>query len=400
MRAAWRERERETALRDAALSWAKAGVIDAEALKRVEEQTPNAYRRVGPVFRALVFFFLSAAVLAFFGFCVAVGGSASKTLGLLSLLFAVALAVATELQLASPKLSAYGGAGGLSFWAGVFALVAAGWVLHEQDPSEAKVITGVLAVSTFFWGAACWRWGVWLFGLFSAVSFFLLLARAPQGRALWLVLGLLLTVLGARQLDRASLVSPHRTAFAAVLYVGLAAAYAAVNRYGLDHRVIEKLGERRLTGMGDAGAAGNSGLGLWAAFATAIFPLLVLVWGLRSRRVLVLNAGLVLGALSLVTLRFYIHVAPLWVILVVSGALLGAAALAIQRALQNAPDEELAGFTARALFRDEGKNLQVAAVVLAFTPARLDGPSAPSELAGEFRGGGGDSGGGGASGSF
>ena len=109
-------------------------------------------------------------------------------------------------------------------------------------------------------------------------------------------------------------------------------------------------------------------------------------------------SGLVLGALSLVTLRFYVHIAPLWIVLAVSGALLALAALAVQRVLMNAEGQELHGFTARPLFRDESRNLQAAAVVLAFTPSAQAG--APSERGSEFRGGGGDGGGGGASDSF
>jgi hypothetical protein len=393
VRAAWAESERQTEVRDAALSWARVGAIDAGALARIEELTPNAYRRVGPIFRALVFFFLSAAVLMFFAFWMAVNGSGTRALGLSSLFFAVALAVATELQLGSRAISAYGGAGALSFWAGVFALIGAYWALHEMDPSEATNITGCLAVSTLVWTLACWRWGVALFGLFSAVSFFLFLARLPQGRSLWLIAGLSLAWVGARRLDRVALAPPHRRAFGWLLCASLAAAYVAVNRYAWDRRIIEELRDHGTS------RGGSGELDVLFAVLTALLPLGVLAWGVRSRRTLVLDIGLVLGALSLVTLRFYVHIAPLWVVLVSSGALSALAALAIQRVLMSSEGQELHGFTAKQLFRDESKNLQAAAVVLAFTPsARAD--AAPTERTSEFRGGGGDGGGGGASDSF
>ena len=48
----------------------------------------------------------------------------------------------------------------------------------------------------------------------------------------------------------------------------------------------------------------------------------------------------VLLALSLVTLRHYVHVPPLWVALALSGALLIALALAVERALRRAPAGE------------------------------------------------------------
>jgi hypothetical protein len=106
----------------------------------------------------------------------------------------------------------------------------------------------------------------------------------------------------------------------------------------------------------------------------------------------------VLLALSLVTLRHYVHVAPLWVVLTASGALLIALALAVERALRRSPGGEHTGFTADALFSDERRQhiLQTVPVVAAFTPAA---PAAAAEEKG-FAGRGGTFGGGGASGKF
>src|SRR5262249_13171781 len=61
------------------------------------------------------------------------------------------------------------------------------------------------------------------------------------------------------------------------------------------------------------------------------------VWGLRSRRTLVLDTGLVLAALSLVTLRFYVHLAPLWILLAVPGWALVLLALGLHRWLRRGP---------------------------------------------------------------
>jgi hypothetical protein len=129
-----------------------------------------------------------------------------------------------------------------------------------------------------------------------------------------------------------------------------------------------------------------------SALATAAFPLAVLIWGARSRRMFVLDTGIVLAALSLVTLRHYVHLAPLWAILTLSGAALVVLALAVERALRRAPGGEIAGFTADPLFADERRQqaLQIVPVVAAFTaPA-----SVPEEKG--FVGGGGRFGGGGA----
>ena len=124
----------------------------------------------------------------------------------------------------------------------------------------------------------------------------------------------------------------------------------------------------------------------------------ILVWAGISRRTLLLDAGIVLLALSLVTLRHYVHVAPVWVVLTAAGALLIAAALALERALRRSPGRERLGFTAEALFSDERRQqmLQTVPVVAAFTPAA---PAQPAEDKG-FVSGGGRFGGGGASDKF
>jgi uncharacterized membrane protein YgcG len=90
--------------------------------------------------------------------------------------------------------------------------------------------------------------------------------------------------------------------------------------------------------------------------------------------------------------------APLWVVLTVSGAALVVVALAIERALRRAPHGEISGFTADPLFSDEPRQqaLQIVAVVATFTA-----PAARSSVEEKgFAGGGGQFGGGGASEKF
>ena len=131
-----------------------------------------------------------------------------------------------------------------------------------------------------------------------------------------------------------------------------------------------------------------------ATTRTAAVPLAVLAWGARSRRTFLLHTGIVLFALSLVTLRHYVHIAPLWAMLTLSGAALVVLALAVERALRRARQGDIAGFTADSLFSDERRQhaLQIVPVVAAFTSA-APGPAAQEK---DFTGGGGKFGGGGA----
>jgi hypothetical protein len=103
------------------------------------------------------------------------------------------------------------------------------------------------------------------------------------------------------------------------------------------------------------------------------------------------------AALSLVTLRFYVHIAPLWTILSVAGSGLVLLALGVHRRLARSPGREAGGFIADPLFEDKDAQQALGAVgALSLTPeARV----APAEQ-GKFSGGGGGFGGAGSSGTF
>jgi len=135
-----------------------------------------------------------------------------------------------------------------------------------------------------------------------------------------------------------------------------------------------------------------------AIAGTVLAPLVYLALGLRSRRGVFLLTGVATAAASLVTLRYYVHFAPLWVVLAASGLLLIAVALALRRYLDSGPDHERAGFTAEPLFEDPDRLrlLEAGAAILSLSPeARPADHDAP-----KFTGGGGSFGGGGSSSDF
>lgn len=219
------------------------------------------------------------------------------------------------------------------------------------------------------------------------------MARFPPGRALWLVLGASLAAACAPLLDRPALAPSHRSGAAAVLALSLAAVYAAVNLYSLDHRIVESVSAARWSSQ-DAPAAAVRVL---AAIATAVFPLFVLGWGIRARRTLLLDAGIVSAALSIATLCFYLHIAPLWAALSVAGCGLILLALGVHGWLARSPGRQRGGFTAEPLFEDKQRQQTLGALgALSLSPqARSASPEQ-----GRFTGGGGGFGGGGSSGTF
>jgi hypothetical protein len=190
--------------------------------------------------------------------------------------------------------------------------------------------------------------------------------------------------------DSAQLPPAHRRSCQAVAVVSLVFLYLAVNVGSWDLGLVEEL-----AGHGHAWREPASGRPLFA-LATALVPVLTLAWGVGAHRRLLIDLGLVGLPASIVTLRVYVHVAPLWVALLLGGASALGLALALRRYLDSGPGHERHGFTAEPLFADPERRgaLEVAASVASLSPA-----ARPIERPG-FQGGGGRSGGGGATGTF
>jgi hypothetical protein len=385
---------RVSELRRAARGWRKAGVIDASTLTAIEAAYPDGRLRLAAAWKVLIFVVVSVAVNAvLFGFEMV--SHRSQAYGSW-LTFAAILALATEGLLRSERIGENGSAAATSFWAAVYAMVGAAFLFLGGESRDAeRAETVVLLVATVVFAAACWHWGFEAYGAFAAVAFFFLLARFPGGRLWWAVAGVLLVLAAARGLDRAALPPPLRRACAGILAVSGLALYTAFNRYALDERLIESVAGNRA-----ASAQPWRALEILSPLAMTAIPLLFIAWGLHDRRLLLLDLGAVLAALSLVTLRYYVHLAPLWLVLAAAGAGVVVAALVLNRRLRRAPNGEWAGFTARPLYGGRSTaGLATAAVVAAYAPDA--GPAtAPAREGGGFTPGGGRFGGGGATGSF
>jgi hypothetical protein len=383
--------ERAARVRGAAQGWRRAGLIDSPTEQAIRAAFPDPCVTPSPVWRVLTAGMVAAVILcSLAAFSVAIGWG-SEVQVLLFLLAGLCLVTTDQLERA-PRFTRRGAAGMTAFL-GV-CLLLAGSGLFLLDAGRLRLddaIDVVLVAGCLVWGAACWRWGSPAFAALAAVSLFVFLGRLPQGRALWLLAGAALAAAAARRLDARTWAPSHRLAAAVLVVAGIGAAYAAVNVYSLDGYLVE-----RLARFGAPQGRPSPGLLALGALATATVPLAVLAWGARSRRTFLLDTGIVLVALSLMTLRHYVHLAPLWTVLTLSGGALVVLALAVERALRRAPEGVIAGYTAGALFSDERRQhaLAVGPVVATFAPP------APAADPRGFAGEGGRFGGGGASEKF
>jgi hypothetical protein len=381
--------ERAAEVDAAARGWRRAGAIDDATHRRIREAFPDPCVTPGAVWRVLTGATVAAIVLCTLAAMALSVWRSSAQLQALLLFWGAACLAATEALEASPRSARRGAAGATSVLGVGLFLVGFGLVLVETvGLGDDDAIDVLLVAAVLTCGLAAWRWGSPLFAGLAAGALFCGLARLPQGRLLWLLVGAALIGAAARRLDDGRLAPSHRIGAAVLTVLGIGAVYAAANVYSFDEGFLEHLAR-----LAPSREHLPRGARLAAGAATALLPLGVLAWGLGSRRTFLLDTGVVLLALSLLTLRHYVQLAPLWVLLTLSGALLVILALAVERALRRARAGELAGFTAEPLFSDERRQqaLQILPVVTAFTPeARTPGPE-PG-----FAGEGGRFGGGGA----
>ncbi len=378
---------RRAEVRHAARGWHAAGAIDGATLARIEAAYPDDGHRMALAWKALVFVIVTIAANALFFGIAAFLHDDSRAAPFL--VFAVVLAGVTERLLHGSRVGDNGSAAATSFWAAAYATLAIG--IEASRGSHDWPTTSLLAAAAAF-AAAGWRWGYAAECAIGALSFFAFLARFGTGRLSWILFGLALAAATWSLRTRRWLPPPMREAASAIFVIGMSAVYGGLNRYSVDHGSIESMARGGAVVPAPTGAIVPI-----STLATAVLPLALLAWGLYGRRILALDLGLVFAALSLATLRFYVHIAPLWAILTVSGILLVLGALEIGRRLRRAPDGEWRGFTARPLHSGRSSGIETVAIVAAFAP---DGRApAPAERGGMTPGGGGY-GGGGATGSF
>src|SRR6185295_2109125 len=182
----------------------------------------------------------------------------------------------------------------------------------------------------------------------------------------------------------------HRRGLQALVGLSIVAFYLCFHLGAWDSGAIESMrgGGHRLR---------ESPLRPAAILGTALLPPALVAFGAFSRRRLFLDLGLALGIASVITLRFYVHLAPLWVVLTVGGAAAIAGALGLRRFLASGRGGERAGFTPEPLFEDPARHrsLELAAGLAAGPGARAPMPDDRS-----LAPGGGRFGGGGASGEY
>ena len=257
--------DRAAAVRAAARSWQRAGIIDAAALAAVENGFPDDRVRVGPVFRALLFVFTVVGVSGALGFVAAgIGGVGGRgaTLAVLSLVAGVTLLALTEFQVGALRRRQGGIEAATSLMAIALLLGAAAWFLYEAGHlGRALSVPALCVLAAGLTGGAAWRWGYPLYAAVGTAAALAALAHLPAGRILWIVLPLAAAPALLRLSVSPRLPPAHRSSAMAVLLVALAGLYLAVHVGSWDRRIVERIGGLGLRGLRLRRRCGRDGRG-------------------------------------------------------------------------------------------------------------------------------------------
>lgn len=388
--------DRAKDVRDAAKAWARAGLVAREAAARVEALYPDDRQRFGPGFRVVAFVFAWMAgwsCMGFFFMPFALVGSESW--GLMMLMWGGVLAFATEYQRGPLKRADAGAESATGLMAAGFVLSGCVGLLERTlgRPGNPEALA-IPALATAIAATAALRWAERIYFLGAMISFYVLLAQTFFGRVAWIVasLALLFWGLGAARSERHA--PSHRAGARVVVACAVLALYASVHVWSFDHRIIEEM-----NAFGRRGAP----TGLWppmrslAILATGLMPLALIAAGWRRRETLLVHLGLVLTLASIASIRLYRSFLPLWLALIVVGAVCLGLALALRRWLRSGDGGERHGFTADPLLDEQNRTAVIRAVALAasLTPSAAAPRTGPS-----FEGKGGGFGGGGATSGF
>ncbi len=133
----------------------------------------------------------------------------------------------------------------------------------------------------------------------------------------------------------------------------------------------------------------------WSSYALSfIIPAAGIIWGIKSRRRLILNVGLIMAIATLATNKSYLGMTRYAWDPAILGFILIALSLLIDRWLTRGPQKARHGFTAESILKPEDHGVGLADVAAALTPGVMGAQQPPQAPEGKFYEGGASGGGG------
>ena len=299
--------DRRQSVRGAGQEWLRAGWINENVFRSIVKMYPDDRVRVGPVFRILFFVLTLSAILGVI-FALYSLINSGKPIAIFALTAGIACWMTANHLIGSQKRvqggieAAFSLAAVINLMIGPAILLLDSRLMHDRS-----AIILLLFFFAILSGVAAWTWGYWPYSALSAGLLFFAVISLPPGRVCWIIIVVVLYRWLIRGCDSMQIPPSLRACSTAFLAVALLAFYAAANICLLDQHV--------LTGFLFYGPAAEF-FPRWLSIGlTAALPCVALFIGIVERRRLFLILGFGFALFSLITLRMYVHVAPLWVVL-------------------------------------------------------------------------------------
>jgi hypothetical protein len=377
-----------------ARTWRRSDLITEDQLRVITEATATDLRQTNLFFRILFFIFTCLCAGALVGLIVWMLGS-TKVPTLILWFIGIIYYTAAEHLADKSRLYRHGIEEGLALTAMIlFCIGCIGFMddLGFRIREITIALSGLLAV-TAFWIHL--RFG-WLYAaLLSVIALGVIpfqLSVSPVAERLLLLLilcGLFAFSLAADKPDREDFRKDRYAKIQAGLFIAI---YLTVN--------LEIPG---LAGLMSGAAHGPLLYAksfppylYWSSYVlTFLIPAALIIMGIRSRKRLVLNAGLFMACATLTTNKSYLGMTRYAWDPIILGTVMIALSLFISRWLNAGPDQQKYGFTAKDILKPENFGINLADAAAALTPGAIDAQQPPPAPQDQFFEGG-SSGGGGA----
>lgn len=392
------QEEENIYIRKQAQIWRRSGLITEEQLSGINGHTDHQLRQTNKFFQLLFFIFTWLGAGAVIGLFVwLLDFKDTNLMAVLWILFGAAFYAVAEYLISKYQFYLYGIEEALVIMA--MALFCAGCSLllfeNHVTPVHLKVVVPALIAVAAFWTYL--RFGFLYAAGISIISLCVIpfqFSFSPTTERLILLSVLCVILVFSLLADQPNIEDFRKDRYAKIQACLLAGIYLTVN--------LQILGLVGLITKDTHLAHLNPQLFspsiYWSSYVlTFLIPIAAIYWGIKSRKRLIINIGLVMACVTLATNKSYLGWTRYAWDPAILGILLVGLSLFISRWLNSGVEQKRFGFTARNILKPEEGGINLADVTAALTPGVIAAQQ-PPQTEQYFEGG--SSGGGGAEGKF
>ena len=394
------QQEENIYIRQQAQAWRRSGLITEEQLSAINEHTDIQLRRTNLFFRLLFFVFTMLGAGAVVGlFFWLLDFKDADIIAVMLICFGAAFYIAAEYLAGKYLFYRHGVEEALVVMALVLFCAGCGILLSENHLTltQLRIVVPALLAITAYW--IYLRFGFLYAAIISIIALGVVPFQfnlSPATERIMLFSVLCVIFIFSLLADKPDIEDFRKNRYAKIQACLTTAIYLTVN--------LQIMGLFGLISMDRHVLHLNPQLFppsiYWLSYVlTFLIPIAAIYWGIKSRKRIIINVGLVMACVTLATNKSYLGWTRYAWDPAILGIMLVGLSLLITRWLNSGADQRRFGFTARDILKPEEGGITPADVAAALTPGVIDAQQ-PQEQAQDKYFEGGTSGGGGAEGKY